>query len=114
MEEIIKKIEEKNLLINKNMNGITGAWMKEGKWVSDVDITSIHLENYPLILERLEIEGDLLLGKSQDTQLYYAIILYHNDGVLSCEQYVTDYKLEDAINTLNNRLIEIEEFQKMR
>lgn len=49
-------MEEQELLINKNENGITGAWMKEGKWVSDVDITSLQLENYPYIMERFEIE----------------------------------------------------------
>lgn len=62
-----------SLLISKNENGITGARIKEGKWVTDVDITSLHLENYPYIMERFEIEGCLRLGYSQNYQQYYAI-----------------------------------------
>lgn len=107
-------MEEQELLISKNENGITGARMKEGKWVSDVDITLLQLENYPYIMERFEIEGCLRVGYSQDYQQYYAIMLYHKDGVLGCEQYVTDYSLEEALSTLDNRLIEGTEYLKTK
>lgn len=103
-----------SILISKNENGITGARMKEGKWVTDVDITPLQLENYPYIMERFEIGGNLIIGYSQDFQQYYAIIMYQKDGVLSCEQYVTDCSLEEALKTLDNRLIEGTEYLKTK
>lgn len=107
-------MEEQELLINKNENGITGAWMKEGKWVSDVDITSLQLENYPYIMERFEIEGNLVIGRLKDTNIYYAILMYYKENVLSSEQYVTGYELEEVLSTLDNRLIEATEYLKLR
>lgn len=113
-QELYKKsLEGQNLLISKNTNGITGAWMQGRTWISDVDISSMHLENYPLIMERLEIEGNLMLGFSRQEQIYWASILYNQNGVLSSEQYVTGYDVTEIVTVLNNRLIDVREYQEL-
>lgn len=108
-----KSLKEKELLISKNENGITGSWMREGKWISDIDITSLHLENYPFIVERLEIEGNLILGSLKNTNIYYAILMYFKENVLSSEQYVTGYDIEEILIAMNNRLIETSGYQNL-
>lgn len=111
-----KSLEEQELLINKNENGITGAWMKNGNWFSDVDISSLHLENYPLILERLNYieNANLIIGFSNPAQLFYAMIAYPEDNnKLIPEQYVFDDNITEILTVLNERLISVDEYQEL-
>lgn len=41
-------------------------------------------------------------------------MLYHKDGVLGCEQFITDYLLEEALSALDNRLIAGTEYLKTK
>lgn len=40
--------------------------------------------------------------------------MYYKENVLSSEQYVTGYELEEVLSTLDNRLIEATEYLKLR
>ncbi len=104
MEELLylKSLEEQELLIIKNENGITGAWMKEDRWVSDVDIEPLHLESYPIIMEHLESEENLILGFSLHLQVYYAMLMGLENGVV---QHITGLDTKEILNILNTNLI---------
>ena len=112
-----KSLEGQKILINKNENGITGSWMKDGNWISDVDISSLHLENHPLILERLNYieNANLIIGFSNPAQLFYAMIAYSEDNnKLKPEQYVSGYDTTEILTVLNNRLISVNEYQELQ